>query len=59
MIKYTISTVNVQQLFVVIYDEKAFQWDQCNAWYWNFSHFPEMTEIKETLKEKFAWIPLS
>lgn len=38
MIKYTVSTVSVQQLFV-IYDEKAFQWDQCNAWYWHFFSF--------------------
>lgn len=39
MIKYAISTVYDQQLFVVVYDEKAFQWDQCSAWYWHFFSF--------------------
>lgn len=52
MIKYTISTVNVQQLCAVIYDEKAFQWDQCNAWYQHFSHFSRFDRNKGDIERK-------
>lgn len=52
MIKYTISRVNVQQLCAVIYDEKAFQWDQCNARYWHFSHFSRVDRNKGDIERK-------
>lgn len=53
MIKYAVSTVNVQQLFVVVYDEKALQWNQCNAWYWHFfSHFYRVDRNKGDIERK-------
>lgn len=39
MMKSAMSTVHVQQLFVVVYDEEAFQWDQSSAWCWHFFSF--------------------
>lgn len=59
MIKYPISIVNVQQLFVVVYDEKASNRINAMPGTGIFLIFPELTDMKETWKEKFAWILLS
>lgn len=34
------------------YDEKAFQWDQCNAWYQHFSHFSRFDRNKGDIERK-------
>lgn len=59
MIKYPISIVNVQQQFVVVYDEKPSNRINAMPGTGIFLIFPELTDMKETWKEKFAWILLS